>query len=224
MLTAPKTPLQDRENSAKINPVIGKVILILAAVSAHTDLAVKIEERICAPVPAAFADGEARAEAAGLDRDLLLPLARTVRLTFTIENPSAANSAAAAFGVPGLDGAMGLATTLAAIVYDGARGEWQLRHDHFRQRHAAAVRPSAAGARSLVATVLVNTSTGETVGVSFSEGGDAVTFGGMPHTDPVLLSLFDPANFGRVRVTSRGGAEASLKMELVQSGSVMILR
>jgi hypothetical protein len=239
MLPTPKTSLQDKGNSAKINPIMGKVILILAAVSAHTALAVRIEERVCAPVPSAFADGEAAEEAASLDRDALLPEARTVRLTFTVENPSPTNSAVASIGVPGLFPSgggvppigggvvppMSLASTLASLTYDGGSAEWQLRHDGFRQRHTApVVKPSATGARSLVATVLVNTSSGEPVSVSFAEGRSPVVFGGMCATNAVLLSLFNPANFGLMRVTSRGGAEASLKMEIVQSGTVMTLR
>ena len=154
------------------------------------------------------------------DRGALLPGAGIMRLTFSVANAAATNSAVAAFGEAGLGGGrMSLASARFALVYDGAQAEWHLRHDNFRLRHAL-----AASGTSLSATLRLDPSSGEPKSVIFEENGSPVSFGGMDTTNAVLRSLFTFAGPGLVRVTSKNGAEATLSIEYVQEGSLIIVR
>gem|GEM_PF-2739058 len=209
-------PLRDKGVFEKIS-IVKFLVFILSAVSG-TALAARVSTVVEAPLPAVFGDGVSSQEGGMPDRSLLTP--GIVRLTFSVANAAATNSAVASFGEAGLDGGrMSLASTRFALVYDGAQSEWQLRHDGFRQRHAAAV-----GGTSLTATLRVDPSSGEPRSVDFSDNGDPVCFGEMDSTNAVLRSLFNFSDLGLVRVTSKNGAEATLAIEYVQEGTLIILR
>ena len=214
------TPLRGKGRFETMVSMKFRVLLLSATVLSGTALAARFVTDVVAPLPAVFGDGVSSLEEDMPCRGALRPGAGIVRLTFSVANAAATNSAVAAFGEAGLDGVrMSLASTRFALVYDGACGEWHLRHDSFRLRHAV-----AATGTSLTATLRVDPSSGEPRSVAFSEGGSPVSFGGMDATNAVLRSLFNFAAPGRVRVTSKNGAEAALSIEYVQEGSLIIVR
>ena len=197
-----------------------KILVLSVAVLSGTALAERLGMRVEAPLPAVFGDGVSSREEGMPGRDVLLPRAGIMRLTFSVANAAATNSAAAAFGGAGLGGGrMNPASTRFALVYDGGTAEWQLRHDSFRLRHAA-----AASGTSLTATLRLDPSSGEPKSVAFSENGNPVSFGGMDTTNAVLRSLFNFAGPGLVRVTSKNGAEAVLSIEYAQESTLLFIR
>ena len=197
-----------------------KILLLSVSVLSGTALAARVGTGVEAPLPAVFGDGVASQEEGMPDRGVLLPKAGIMRLTFSVANAAATNSAAAAFGGAGLGGGqMNPASTRFALAYDGARAEWHLRHDSFRLRHAA-----PASGTSLTATLRLDPSSGGPKSVAFSENGSPVSFGGMDATSAVLRSLFTFAGPGLVRVTSKNGAEAALSIEYAQEGTLLFIR
>jgi hypothetical protein len=197
-----------------------KILLLSVMLLSGAAFAAGVSTVVEAPLPALFGDGVSAQEEGMPERDLLLPAAGIMRLTFCVANAATTNSAVAAFGKAGLDGQrMSLASTRFALVYDGANAEWQLRHDSFKKRHTA-----PASGTSLTATLRVDRSSGETQSVAFSDNGSPVTFGGMDSTNAVLRALFNFTDPGLVRVTSKNGAEAVLTITHEQEGTLIIIR
>ena len=211
-------PLRGEGVFDKMSPMKFWGLLLLVTAVSVTALAARVGTVVEAPLPAVFGDGVSSQEEGMPDQGLLVP--GIVRLTFSVANAATTNSATASFGETGLDGQrMSLASTRFALVYDGAQSEWQLRHDGFKQRHVA-----AAGGTSLTATLRVDPYSGEPRSVDFSDNGGPVSFGEMDSTNAVLRSLFNFSDLGLVRVTSKNGAEATLAIEYVQEGTLIILR
>ena len=154
------------------------------------------------------------------DRDEQWPGAVNMTLTFSVANAAATNSAVVAFGTARQDSQqMSPSSIRFTLVYDGARSEWQLRHDGFKVRHTA-----AATGTSLTAALRMDMKSGETRSVTFEDGGGPVVFGGMDSTNAVLRSLFTFTDPGLVRVISKNGAEAALTIEYKQDATLIIVR
>jgi len=189
-------------------------------ISAHIACAAGFSTVVEAPLPAVSEVGVSSKEVGMPDRDEQWPGAVNMTLTFSVANAAATNSAVVAFGKAGLDGQrMTLASMRFTLVYDGAKSEWQLRHDGFKQRHTA-----AATGTSLTAALRVDMKSGETRSVTFEDGGGPVVFGGMDSTNAVLRSLFTFTDPGLVRVTSKNGAEAALKITYGRDGTIILVR
>ena len=179
-----------------------RVTLFFITVTAY--MVAQAQVRIDVP-PSAYIDGEASAEAA-LGGWAWEPAKgrTTLKVVLSLDNMSAADNAELALGE----------TT---VGFD--RGEWFVLGDRMRVRLSATPSLPASGRRSLVVRVRLDAG-GAPLGASLVADGSPLAFGvGVP------LSWLDPAVWGALRVTARGGAEnVSVTAARHADGSVMILR
>jgi len=149
-------------------------------------------------------------------------LARTLKIVLSLD-ASPSNSAIVVFG-EAWDGGL-LEPEGAALAIGWDRGQWVIRTDALRERHAAqAAGPSLGGPRSLTLSVRIAPG-GEAVGASFDDGGQPVVFGGL-ETAALLPRLARCHAWEAFSLAARGpgASSARISVTLAADGTFLILR
>ncbi len=195
------------------------IALFAAALSALPALAVTLDvARLPAP---SFADGEVSGDAAlpaGRTNDL-----RTFRLEMTFDS-TASNNVQVAFGRDNMPADGALAAEETDFIVGWYCGEWFLRPQGLRERHALSSAVTNA-TRTLTMEIPVGSS-GTPKSVTFKDGAGAFVFPGL--TLSPFPEWLEPDLWTCLRVTVRGGGGNStnntVRARFLRDGAVIFLR
>ena len=213
------TPLRGRGIFETMGLMNFKILLLSVVVLAHVSHGA-VSGTVSAPSPT-HTDLEASAEMPVPGWGGAAVSRTTLRITLSLDAVTAESGAEVALGTYNLgddpDGT--------AVIFGFEDGGFFILGDSLRTRLAvSAVSPPPSGPRTLTVRIRLDPE-GAPTGVMFGTDGKSTPFGGLEPDSGMLLAWFDPARWGVMRITTRGGARnVSATAAHYTDGTLILLR